>query len=117
IVDGDLTGTSATSGLAMNTVAAGRGSRISVPLPASSRIGGPFAGTCDTPLGGADVVTAAVLAAGAAGGDRSSAALLPVTPSKTDPAAARTSILCITNLLMQLVMQQSPPLYHRRARS
>src|SRR5436190_15130541 len=101
----------------MNTVAAGRGSRISVPLPASSRIGGPFAGTCDTPLGGADVVTAAVLAAEAAGGDRSSAALLPVTPNKTDPAAARTRIFCIANLLMQLVMQQSPPLYHRRARS
>src|SRR5215471_4944762 len=102
---GDLSCTSATSGFAMNTVAAGRGSRIRVPLPASSRSGGPFAGTWDTPLGGADVVTAAGVAAGAAGVDRSSAALLAATPIKTDPAAARTSILCITNLLAQLVMQ------------
>src|SRR5947207_14365757 len=101
----------------MNTVAAGRGSRISVPLPASSRIGGPFAGTSDTPLGGADVVTAAVLAAGAAGGDRSSAALLPVIPSKTDPAAARTRRLCITHLLIQRVHQFGPPLYDPRLRS
>src|SRR5207302_10400076 len=100
----------------MNTVAAGRGSRISVPLPASSRIGGPFAGTWDTPLGGADVVAAAFVAAGAAGGDRSSAALLPVTPSKTDPAAARARILWITKLLAQLGMEWMPALLHRRGR-
>src|SRR5215471_10262355 len=99
---GDLTCTSATSGFAMNTVAAGRGSRIRVPLPASSRSGGPFAGTWDTPLGGADVVTAAGLAAGAAGGDRSSAASVAVIPRRIDPAVTRTSILRISNLLGQL---------------
>ena len=45
IITGDLTCTSATSGLAMNTVLAGRGKRMSEPLPASITIGGPLART------------------------------------------------------------------------
>ena len=106
----------------MNTVLAGRGRRISVPLPASSRTGGPLARTWATlaatsllPGGAAPVTT--VVAAGTAGGERSSAALLAATPIKTDPAVARTSNLCITNLLTQVEMQQIRSLYHHRARS
>src|SRR5947207_11446803 len=101
------------SGLAMNTVAAGRGRRISVPLPASSSTGGPLAGTWATLAatsllpGGSAVVVATFVAAGAAGGDRSSAALLAATPIKTDPAAAKTSNLYITNLLAQLATLRS----------
>src|SRR5436305_1623426 len=107
----------------MNTVPAGRGSRISVPLPASRRIGGPFGGTCATlaaasalPGEGA-VVDAAVVATGAAGGDRSSAPSPAAIPIKTDPAVARTSNLCITNLLTQVATQQNRSPFHLRARS
>src|SRR5436190_2808249 len=71
----------------MNTVPAGRGRRISVPLPASSRTGGPLGRTWATlaaisllPGGAAPVTT--VVAAGTAGGERSSAALLATTPNK-----------------------------------
>src|SRR4029077_3987440 len=105
----------------MNTVPAGRGRRISVPLPASSRTGGPLGRTWATlaatslPGGAAPVTT--VVAAGTAGGERSSAALLAATPIKTDPAVARTSNLCITNLLTQVEMQQTRSLYRRHARS
>src|SRR4029453_4686965 len=100
--DGDFPCTSGTSGLAMNTVPAGRGRRISVPLPASSRTGGPLGRTWATRAatsllpGGALPVTT-VVAAGTAGGERSSAALLATTPIKTDPVVARINNLRITN--------------------
>src|SRR5215472_15959243 len=65
--DGDFTCTSAISGLAMNTVAAGALSRSSVPLPASSVICVPFGGTWLMLIGGLPLGATAV-GGGAMGG-------------------------------------------------
>src|SRR5438309_11529049 len=88
----------------MNTVLAGRGRRISVPLPASSRIGRPLADTwlaprtraasAGSPDGGGVAVGVAGAAAGV--GETGSAALLAAARIKLDPIAARTRNLCIT---------------------
>src|SRR5260370_19082573 len=92
----------------MNTVLAARGRRISVPLPASSKIGRPLPGPWLTPApraalaGSPDGGGIAVGIAGAAAGlgEISSAALLAAATIKLDPAAASTRNLCITSPLI-----------------
>src|SRR5579863_3548418 len=83
---GDLTWTSAMSGLATKTVAAGRGRWNSVPLPTSSTIGGPvgrmLVGTTCVAGGGGVAVGAA------AEEDGSTSAALTATHSISAEAAA-----------------------------
>src|SRR5260370_360718 len=99
----------------MNTVPAGRGSRMSVPLPASSRIGRPFGGICVAALcwspvspGGGAGATGSGPAATAVpvGGDTNCAELLALARMKLDCAMARIRNLYITTLLTQVSMQQ-----------
>src|SRR6266852_3889626 len=78
---GDLTWTSATSGLATKTVAAGRGRWNSVPLPSSSTTGGPVGRM----LAGAPLMTGGDDAEGL-----STSAALTATHSINPEAAAAT---------------------------
>src|SRR5579863_5452305 len=92
---GDLTWTSAMSGLATKTVAAGRGRRNSVPLPISSTTGGPvgrisagamlIGGVCGVAVGEA-----------VAEGASTSAAWAAVHRINPDAATARARSLRIT---------------------
>src|SRR5689334_10174302 len=78
----------------MNTVLAGRGRRISVPLPASSWIGRPLGGI-SVAIAGADggpgevVSGLAAVTLGGASGDTSCAELLAPTRRKPDAISAR----------------------------
>src|SRR5437764_7347876 len=89
---GDLTWTSAMSGLATKTVAAGRGRWISVPLPMSSRIGGPVGRMlAGTPISGSGAEAGPAPAEGV-----STSAALTVTHSiNPDAAAAKVRSLRI----------------------
>src|SRR5437660_5442666 len=89
---GDLTWTSAMSGLATKTVAAGRGRWISVPLPSSSTIGGPVGRIlAGTPISGGVAASAAL-----AEGVPTSAALTVRHSINPDAAAAKVRSLRIT---------------------
>src|SRR5437763_5035381 len=108
----------------MNTVLAGRGRRMSVPLPASSTSGRPLGGICAAMLASAAAGgepggswPAAAVTFGAVSGDTSCAELLAPARIKLDPARARPRNLCITTLLTQVEMQQHLPPFHLRARS
>src|SRR5216683_1285860 len=110
---GDLTWTSAMSGLATKTVAAGRGRWNSVPLPISSTTGGPVGRM----LVGAPLVSCGGVAVGdaVAEGFSTSAALTATHSINPDAAAATVRRLRITIPYRQLAVQKNHPLLHCRA--
>src|SRR5712691_4666977 len=111
---GDLTWTSAISGLATKTVAAGRGRRNSVPLPSSSTTGGPV---------GRILAAALLMSCGGcvapddAGAEflSTSAALTATHSINPEAVAATVRSLRITIPCRQLAVQKNHPLLHCRA--